>query len=65
MDTRDPDFRSSKMWPVLALVDSSCASGTRARLDVSMLLLFATLTDGPVVVCSTVVVQYGVAALSR
>ena len=64
MDTRDPDFRSSKMWPVLALVDSSFASGTRARLDVSMLLPFATLTDGPVVVCS-MVVQYGVAALSR
>ena len=64
MDFRDPDFRSSKMCPVFAFVDSSFASGTKVRLDVSMLSLFATLTDGLVLVCSTEV-QYGVAALSR
>ena len=49
---------------VFALVDSSFVSGTRARLDVSLLSPFATLTDGPVLVYSTVV-QYGAAALSR
>jgi hypothetical protein len=52
------------MCPVFAFVDSSFASGTKVRLDVSMLSLFATLTDGLVLVCSTEV-QYGVAALSR
>jgi hypothetical protein len=33
---------------LLWLVDSSFTSGTSVRLDVSMILLFATLTDGPV-----------------
>ena len=54
MDISDPDLRSSKMCPVFALVDSSFASGMSARLDVSMFLPFATLTDGPVLVYLTV-----------
>ena len=61
MESNDPDLRPSKMWPTLRWSDSSDASGTVARLVVSMFWPLATWTDGPSVVGSTLV-QWGSAA---
>jgi len=47
MEMREPDWRLSKMCPVLACVDNSGARGTMTRLVVSMVSPLATWTEGP------------------
>lgn len=64
MERSEPDLRPSKMWPSFALLDNSFASGTVARLVVSMFWPLATWTEGPSVVGS-ILMQWGSAAASR
>ena len=48
LEIRDPDLRSSKMCPTCTSWEILVERGIVARVEGSMLALFATCTEGPV-----------------